>query len=1201
MSVATAQDPNNLVALNPQVDVHPDLDLSLATHSDVQGLAGRKKLQNAGPDNVGVERKAGENWMDAARREVATYEYLCHVGEAKEWIEACIQESIMPITEMDEGLRNGVVLAKLGRYFEPAAVRKIFEAPNLQWRHSDNITYFLNACRAANFPEIFYFEMTDLYDRKNIPKVIYCVHALSFFLAKQGRAPHIKNLIGQLEFTDAEINAAKEGLDASGVVIPHFGGIGNALAKEMKEEGPTEEELQAIAAKKVEEERLRVEEENRRLEEERLAEEQRLRDEAERRAREREAYIVANESAVIKLQSCLRSIAAQKRYRAEQQKFLSQEPAFIQLQSFARGKQARNRYIVMQKEHAALELITNKLQCFARGALARRSHNEIIAHYTANQHLVSKIQARYKAKQAKTTYEAISTAEETPVTALQSFIHLLDDSDKDFTEELELEALRQQVIKQIRDNTTQEASLNDMDLKIALLVKNRITLDEVVRSTKKKTKETEESAQSPAMILKALDKESRNKLQCYQQLFYLLQTEPKYLTQLILQMKRAKLSGFVETMILTLFGYAQNNREEFLLLRLFKCAITNEVEQLSDVNEFLKGNPVFIRLGVHYNRGAKERAFLRNLLQPLVKSVLEDDKLDLDTDPLNIYRNLIRAEESKTGQRSSRPFDISKEDALAQEDVKQAFVERLKMLGDITSKFLTAIIASLKSLPYGLRYISGELVAALKLKFPSESPEKFQKIVGHLIYYRYMNPAIVAPEGFDVIETLVNPLQRKNLAEVSRVLQQIAANRQFEDDQIYLQPLNTFVAHSSKQFLKFCDMAATVENLETHFSIDEYTDLSRTAKPVVYLSPTEIFVAHSLVAEHLETIAPDPQDPIREILQELGTPPPGFGSDMENINKAPGTEMSLMLTSRLKPKQDSEAHVRNLFMETKRHILTIIRVQTGKNLLDILEKPASAKEEATYQALRALEESIPSDTNTETASVAGRSTTNLATSMNFSQLKQHTLESMAELEKSGKVNKSNNYQDMLNAIAKDIRNKHRRRISRKTELRNTKQTFESLIHKAAYLDDQKKSYNDYINACIAQLSIKKGSKQAKPAMFSKQWSHVRSLQKAGNVPKFGSYKYGADKLYEKGILLSIEGYSPKQFDKVSLTVSSDEAGIFEIQVLLLGIKTPYTMELKLDDLLQAQFENVQTMELFGGIAKVNVNLLVFMINKKFFS
>jgi hypothetical protein len=33
----------------------------------------------------------------------------------------------------------------------------------------------------------------------------------------------------------------------------------------------------------------------------------------------------------------------------------------------------------------------------------------------------------------------LASEEETPVTALQSFIHLLYDSEKDFTEELELE------------------------------------------------------------------------------------------------------------------------------------------------------------------------------------------------------------------------------------------------------------------------------------------------------------------------------------------------------------------------------------------------------------------------------------------------------------------------------------------------------------------------------------------------------------------------------------------------------------------------------------------------------------------------------------------------------------------------------------------------------------------------------------------
>jgi len=42
---------------------------------------------------------------------------------------------------------------------------------------------------------------------------------------------------------------------------------------------------------------------------------------------------------------------------------------------------------------------------------------------------------------------------------------------------------------------------------------------------------------------------------------------------------------------------------------------------------------------------------------------------------------------------------------------------------------------------------------------------------------------------------------------------------------------------------------------------------------------------------------------------------------------------------------------------------------------------------------------------------------------------------------------------------------------------------------------------------------------------------------------------------------------------------------------------PQKMDLRLEDLLQAQYNNVQTMKLFEG-ATVNVNLLVYLINKK---
>jgi len=48
----------------------------------------------------------------------------------------------------------------------------------------------------------------------------------------------------------------------------------------------------------------------------------------------------------------------------------------------------------------------------------------------------------------------------------------------------------------------------------------------------------------------------------------------------------------------------------------------------------------------------------------------------------------------------------------------------------------------------------------------------------------------------------------------------------------------------------------------------------------------------------------------------------------------------------------------------------------------------------------------------------------------------------------------------------------------------------------------------------------------------------------------------------------------------------------------MGVKVE-NVELRLDDLLQKQFENVQVISLFDT-AKVNVNLLLYLLNKRFY-
>lgn len=120
-------------------------------------------------------------------------------------------------------------------------------------------------------------------------------------------------------------------------------------------------------------------------------------------------------------------------------------------------------------------------------------------------------------------------ADDPPMAVVRKFVHLLDHSDQDFQEELELMRLREEVITNIRSNQQLENDLNLMDLKIGLLVKNKITLQEVVSHSKKLTKKNKSELSNLMMMnkqkggLKALSKEKRQKLEAYQYLFYLLQ------------------------------------------------------------------------------------------------------------------------------------------------------------------------------------------------------------------------------------------------------------------------------------------------------------------------------------------------------------------------------------------------------------------------------------------------------------------------------------------------------------------------------------------------------------------------------------------------------------------------------------------------------------------------------------------------------
>ncbi|KAJ3112166.1 hypothetical protein HDU96_004867 [Phlyctochytrium bullatum] len=1093
--------------------------------------------------------------------------------------------------------------------------------------------------------KVFFFELTDLYEKKNIPKVIYCIHALryarslaqklnySHVLAAKGLAPYIKNLLGKLTFTEKELDATQQSLEQAGVQMPQFGNIENALKAEMKE--LTEEEkrniyfsenrdkvtkCQAAIRRRAAQKKLAV------LKEERA---KRLAAEAEARRRAEEERLRAEKERlekIVKAQAYIRMHRARKAYGDRLCYLRSQEGAVTKIQATWKMKKYRESYLSRLKEIKNIEPQITRLQAMAKGRKARRAFQQRLQYFKDNEAAIIKIQAFWRAKHAQSAYQSLATMKNPPLKTIQEFIELLDDTEKDFEDEIDVEQLRRLVVKKIRDNLQTELQLNELDLKIALLVKNRISLEEVVHSTKKMklTLSGESMAEKDhnPFSSKTMDKEARAKYEAYQQLFYLLQTQPVYLAKMMFTLNKksgGSVIKFLEQVVLTLYGYAQNTREEYLLLSLIKTAIKIEVDEISKVDEFWRSNPFFIKLVLHYTRGAKERQFLRDLLQPLLKLIMSDSSLDLECDPLFIYKGLIREEESRTGEKSSRPYDATASQAAQDPEVAERQKKNAVKLRHITDQFLAAIIKSIKTMPFGIRYIAMQLKETIKEKFPGNDHE-VTKLVGNLIYYRYINPAIVAPEAFDVIEGTVSPVQRKNLAEIAKTLHQISVNKmQPNASESFNEIMNEYITTSAKKLFHFFNEASNVVTAEEYFSMDEFLDVGRSQKPTILITPNEIYQVHDALIQNVDDLVTDVNDPLRLILNDLGPAPP--------LSEKTQPEVHLPLINRFaKVEDENQVKQRQLFSETKRLVILTLKIQSGKNLLDVLEAPVTEKEESEFAAAaqkemavyllskekreqkristadgelgsgNSLEGGLSSSASLFFGSQGALNKSD-GTRYTFSQIKRRTLENMAKLESQGLVSKSNGYQDMLNAIAKDMMSKHRRKTQRTRELESLKKTLKFLEEKASFLEEQKKSYHDYVSACMAQLGNKKSKSKKAPMPFTRQYYHMKELHKSGSVPQYGSFKYTAAELQKKGVLISIDDYSPKQYNQITLTLASDEAGVFTVEASLLGVKLSEKMELRLEDLLQNQYDGVQTMTLFD-IAKVNLNLLIYMINKK---
>lgn len=183
--------------------------------------------------------------IDDLRKNNGAYNYLCHLEECKQWIESMIKKEYRDINDFENQIPNGIDLCLLALTYAPDCIRKIYYGKEKDkthgendYKYTDNIHFFINSLRFIKLPDVFIFDTVSLYERKNIPSVIFCLHALSHYLTYKGFCSKgIKPVYG-VDFSQALLDEKDKELkerERMGIRIPEFDSIKKVIHKDIIE------------------------------------------------------------------------------------------------------------------------------------------------------------------------------------------------------------------------------------------------------------------------------------------------------------------------------------------------------------------------------------------------------------------------------------------------------------------------------------------------------------------------------------------------------------------------------------------------------------------------------------------------------------------------------------------------------------------------------------------------------------------------------------------------------------------------------------------------------------------------------------------------------------------------------------------------------------------------------------------------------
>ncbi|KAK0566578.1 RasGAP protein [Tilletia horrida] len=718
-----------------------------------------------------------------------------------------------------------------------------------------------------------------------------------------------------------------------------------------------------------------------------------------------------------------------------------------------------------------------------------------------------------------------------------------------------LRELKGRISAQSKKNFVLERDVRYLDSRIALLIANRMALDE-----QSEVASTLEEAETPLGTV--LDD---RKTQQYGNLFFLLQSEPRHIAALCRLVSLAEIDTLLQTVMFTLYGNQYESREEHLLLTMFQSVLSAQFETATDFGSLLRANTPVSRMMTTYTRRGPGQSYLKDVLAERINSLIEHKDLNLEVNPLKVYEQMINQIEEDTGALPPNlPRGVPAEVAAENPDVQAIIAPRLTMLMDIANSFLLTIINSIDEAPYGIRWICKQIRSLTKRKYPDANDFAICSLIGGFFFLRFINPAIVTPQAYMLVDGAPAKHPRRTLTLIAKMLQNLANKPSYAKEQ-YMMSLNPFVENNKTRINLFLNALCDVGDFHDTLEMDQYMALSKKDLQIS-ITLNELYNTHALVGQHLDVLAPNDKHHLRILIDELG-PAPGQVGRKENRS------VELPLFSRWEiPIQDlttalmSENNVTQndiLYMETKSIFVQLIRQIPQLAEKRPLNLPMIAERAATTKDATLVRKGIK------------------------------VKEMLRELEELKVVDRRDGYSLMTEEVAGELAHLGNIREKVVLEMRSLESVYKTICEHNNYLRSQLDTYKSYLQ----NVRMTSGSGKDKTSGGVGVISVGGKEKKMGKSQVLGPYRFTHAQMEKDGII--VESNVPEnRRANIFFNITSPSPGTFIIALHYKGReKAILEMDLKLDDLLEKQKDDVQLLDL--EYVQLNVVRILQLLNKTF--